>query len=618
MRIRLTLFLTAILLALPTLSAAQPASGDSLSRPRGSADVAETEIRLSHELVPAGTSFRAAIRIRLDNGWHINAHRPTLDYLIGTEISLRERSGISLLSTRYSKPHERDFGFADRAIAVYEGNVPVLATFAVPDTLDPGDYVLRGSLRVQACRGQICLSPANIPLRIPLKVGPKGADAVNANTDFFDKFASDSVFAGRTASGTDAPSPEVVPPGRQGNIAAMFERQGSIWAFLGIFLIGLALNLTPCVYPMLSVTVSLFGGESGNGEIGRSFAMATAYVLGIAFMYSVLGVAAAYTGSLFGSWLQNPWVTAGIGVLMLGLALSMFGLYELRMPRNIRQKLGGMGGTTGAVGHFLSGLAVGVFAAPCIGPPVVALLAFVGSQGDPLFGFAAFFVLSLGLGLPYLLLGTFSGLLAGLPQSGSWMVWVKKVFGIILLGVAAFYLALAVYPAYAVYTVPVVLLGGGIYLGFLEDTENGSRIFRYSRWGVAAAAIVAGVLFVQNLRKPAMHWEPYSPEKLEQARAGGQPVMLDFHADWCIPCHELEHRTYTDPEVKAASAEFKKLKVDLTNYESARSRSIREEYDIRSVPTIVFIGGSGREVEEARITGFVGPEAFVEKVKIAR
>lgn len=618
MRIRLTLVLTAILLALPSLSAAQSASGDSLSRPRGSADVAETEIRLSHELVPAGTNFRAAIMIRLDKGWHINAHRPTLDYLIGTEISLRERSGISLLSTRYPEPHERDFGFADRAIAVYEGDVPLLATFGVPDTLEAGEYILRGNLRAQACKGQICLSPANLALRIPVRVGARDAEAVDANADFVASVASDAVVPGRSAAGTAASSAEEVPAGRAGDIAAMFERQGSFWAFIGIFFIGLALNLTPCVYPMLSVTVSLFGGENGREGVARSFSMASAYVLGIALMYSVLGVAAAYTGSLFGSWLQSPWVTGGIGVLVLGLALSMFGLYELRPPRRMQQKLGGMGGTAGAVGHFLSGLAVGVFAAPCIGPPVVALLAFVGSQGDPLFGFVAFFVLSLGLGLPYLLLGTFSGLLAELPRSGNWMVWVKKVFGVVLIGVAAFYLALALYPAYAVHTVPVVLLGGGIYLGFLEDTESGGGAFRYLKWGVGAAGIAAGLLLVQNLWKPAMEWEPYSPRKLERARAADQSVMLDFHADWCIPCHEMEHRTFTDPEVRAASSGFNKLKVDLTNYESRRSRKLREKYDIRSVPTIVFIGEDGREVKEARITGFTGPEAFVEKMKAAR
>src|SRR5699024_5897907 len=162
-------------------------------------------------------------------------------------------------------------------------------------------------------------------------------------------------------------------------------------------------------------------------------------------------------GELFGSWLQSPWVLAGIGVLMLLLSLSMFGVYELQPPAWMMQKLGKTQQASGYIGHFLSGLLVGVFAAPCIGPPIIALLAFVGAQGSPVFGFSAFFVMALGLGLPYLILGTFSGLLGEMPRSGLWMIWVKQVFGVILVGVALFYVALAFNPEYSMYMVLATL-----------------------------------------------------------------------------------------------------------------------------------------------------------------
>src|SRR5699024_10672922 len=315
--------------------------------------------------------------------------------------------------------------------------------------------------------------------------------------------------------------------------------------FFSIFLIGLALNLTPCVYPMMSVTVSLFGGNESKSSVSTAstFSKALVYVLGIVFMFSALGVMAAFTGELFGSWLQSPWVLAGIGILIFLLSLSMFGLYELQPPAWMMQKLGKTQQTSGYIGHFLSGLLVGVFAAPCIGPPIIALLDFVGAQGSPVFGFFAFFVMALGLGLAYLILGTFSGLLTKMPKSGVWMIWVKQVFGVVLIGVALFYLALAFAPAYSMYVVLATVIVGGIYLGFIERSGNEKGGFRWLKYATGAGALILGFMLFQNLQKEEVQWQKYDASLLEQTN---KPVMLDFYADWCIPCIELDRKTFTD------------------------------------------------------------------------
>ena len=202
-------------------------------------------------------------------------------------------------------------------------------------------------------------------------------------------------------------------------------------ALVGIFISGLALNLTPCVYPMLSVTIALFSHETGRGEkhLGAAFGKALLYVAGMASTYSALGVSAALTGGFFGAAVQNQWVLLALALLMFALALSMFGLYEIQAPSFLLNWIGSKR-RVGFIGIFLSGLFVGVFAAPCIGPPIVALLTFVGQTANPTTGFLVFFVLALGLGFPYLILGTFSGLLTKLPKSGEWLLWVKKVFGV--------------------------------------------------------------------------------------------------------------------------------------------------------------------------------------------
>src|SRR5204863_2129748 len=179
----------------------------------------------------------------------------------------------------------------------------------------------------------------------------------------------------------------------------------------------------------------------------------------------------------FGGVLQSPMVQIGIGLLLAVLSLSMFGLYEFQIPPQLLSRLGGTTATSVA-GTFGSGLLVGVFAAPCVGPPVVALLAVVGAKGDPWFGFLSFFVLALGLGAPYLVLGTFSNLLQTLPRSGDWMEWVKKLFGVVLLAIAAFYVLLGVAPGLVAWVVPVALVAGGGYLGFIVSRAGRRPVFR--------------------------------------------------------------------------------------------------------------------------------------------
>jgi thiol:disulfide interchange protein DsbD len=293
----------------------------------------------------------------------------------------------------------------------------------------------------------------------------------------------------------------------------------------------------------------------------------------------------------------------------------MFGLYELQPPAWMMQKLGKTQQTTGYIGHFLSGLLVGVFAAPCIGPPVIALLAFVGAQGSPVFGFFVFFVMALGLGIPYLFLGTFSGYLNKMPKSGVWMVWVKKLFGVVLVGVALFYLALAFFPHYTMYSVLVTLVAGGIYLGFLESSANDKKIFRWIKYATGITTLIGALLLFQNLQKEGITWQEYDADLIEETN---KPVILDFYADWCIPCIELERQTYTDAEVITSTEDFLLMKVDLTRYDSKQSEKLRKQYDIAGVPTVIFLDSDGNEIREARVVGFLGPEAFLKKVKTAK
>lgn len=603
LQLRLYIFLSfLIFISIPFSGTAQQ-----VTRGVSSADKTNLEVKQSQNVVPAGSEFQVAVLLNLEENWHVNAHEPSMEFLIGTELNIEEIEGLRVVGIQYPQPVTYAFDFAEEPVDVYEEEAPIFVTLFASEDLEAGNYELASNVRIQACDNEVCLAPITVDLTIPVEVTAPGTGFQPLNSSLFEGVE------GASASITD-----ILSARGGGEIAALFDSLGWFWAFAGIFLIGLALNLTPCVYPMLSVTVSLFGSKEGEtNTLSHSFFMASIYVLGIVSMYSVLGVAAAYTGALFGSWLQSPWVLAGIGILIFLLALSMFGLYELQPPSSWMQKLSGTQRKTGGVvGHFFSGLVVGVFAAPCIGPPIIALLAFVGSQGDPLFGFLLFFIMAFGLGFPYLILGTFSGLLSKLPQSGTWMVWVKKLFGVVLVGVALFYLALAFYPAFTLHAVIATLLIGGVYLGFLERSGRGQKSFTRIKWAMGIGCILVGGLLFQNLQKPGIVWEPYTQDNFESARENGTPVIMDFYADWCIPCLELDRVTFTDPDVIDATQEFVRLKVDMTQYDSERSEALREQFEIAGVPTIVFINSNGEEVYDARVVGFLRPDHFLERVQM--
>lgn len=580
-----------------------------------------------------GATVEVAIPFEVMAGWHINAHRPNEDFLIPTGITIGTQGGLTPGAARYPAARQVTLSFSDTPLAVYEGRTTIVVPITVAADAAPGERALTGTLRFQACNDQVCLPPMTVPVRLAVIVSG-GAGVVSASgapepaepaSPPVDSSAAtpDSIAGFETAPPADGGAAAAAAAAGADNLVGnWFQERGTLLAFLFIFLMGLALNLTPCVYPMMGVTVSLFGGGAGSTAAGaggnfRALPRAIIYVLGIAFMYSTLGVVAAMTGGLFGGWLASPWVLGGIGVLLLGMALSMFGLYELQMPSSLLSKLGGATGA-GYVGTFLAGLLVGVFAAPCIGPPIIALLAHVGAKGDPVWGFQAFFVLSLGLGLPYLVLAVFSGLLTRLPRSGSWMDWVKHLFGVILLGVAAFYLTLAFAPHSVGWVVPAALGLGGLYLGFLEPTGRDRIVFRRFKWAVGVAGIVAAALIAFRPAAPAITWEPFSETALGAARTAGRPVVLDFSAEWCVPCHELEEFTFTDSEVVRATAGFVRLKVDLTRFDSPESQELRERFAIAGVPTIVFLDPAGHEVESARVVGFMRAGPFLERVDRAR
>jgi thiol:disulfide interchange protein DsbD len=403
----------------------------------------------------------------------------------------------------------------------------------------------------------------------------------------------------------------------ESELSKVVSESGLLYTFLFIFLGGLALNLTPCVYPLIPITISYCGGQS-EGQKGGLVLRAVLYVLGMSVTYSLLGVLAALSGGLLGSALQNPIVLIFVALVLVGLALSMFGLYEIRVPQSLAM-VGGKN-RSGHIGTLFMGLTVGLIAAPCIGPFVLGLLTYVSELGDPVLGFWMFFVLAMGLGTPFLFLGIFSGAITHLPQSGAWMVWVRNIFGFVLIGMAIYFLE-PLFPDKTIYYFSLAFLAiiAGIYLGWI-DKSKGKAGFMITRNVVGGAFILLGIFLVfptNDTAKENISWQKYTSETLAEAKHSGKPIIIDFFADWCIPCKELDKFTFSDDGIINLSRNFVTIKADLTKYQSDPINHLRKEFNIKGVPTIVFLNSQGKELKELRLIEFEEADEFISRMNKA-
>lgn len=533
---------------------------------------------------PGGEPGTVALEVRLQEGWHVNPPKPSDPYLIPTRIVLDLPQGWAAGEPRFPQPKRVKLEVFDQEVELLEGSFWV----RIPVTVPPGaeEVTLTGFVEAQACNNVSCLPPKKVAFSVAWGslVRPPGETA---------------------------PAASRASIGDQGGVGARFAGASLLLQLVLVFLGGLALNLTPCVYPIIPVTVGFFLNQTGSTR--RTAVLASFYVLGMAITYSTLGVVAALTGKLFGAALQSPWVTAGIVAVVLALAASMFGLWEIRVPTWAAAL---SGGRQGVGGSLVMGLVVGLVAAPCIGPFVLGLLTYVGQKQNVALGFLLFFTLALGLGLPYLFLALSTRSLEKLPHSGAWMEGVRQLFGVLLVALA-FYFARPLLPGFlGDQLLAASLIVGGFYLAVIARPGHEiPAVDRFMR-AVTLALVVAGAwLWPQRAATQAdpLAWERADAATLREAIAAGGPVIVDFYADWCLPCKELDEKTFSHPRVRERLASFRKLKVDLTQV-SEKTEELRKEYRVAGVPTILFFSG-GQEAAHLRLTGFEPPEAFLQRLQ---
>ncbi len=497
------IFRTAVLIMLLAAAAAAPSLAQLFLQ---SGNLVDTDGYASLTVFHPGSTGFIAIKAAIKDDWHINSDSPLDKYLIPTTLAVSTPEGIIVKSILYPVPEMLKLEISDRKMPLYHGTVNFGAIIECSGDIEPGEYTIRAALKYQGCNNMTCLEPATAIEEITVKIG---------TMEELGEMAHDEIFLSPPfVDGRGTPVTAGTEEGDNG-FGDLLEEHGLILAFIFIYLGGLALNLTPCVYPLIPITVSYFGGQAG-GKTSRTFVLTLFYVLGMSITYSVLGTIAATTGGLFGSALQNPWFIMFIAAVLVGLATSMFGLWEFRIPTFLSHRTGQA--KQGRWGALMMGLTVGIVAAPCIGPFVLGLLTYVGETGKPALGFLMFFTLAWGMGTPFIVLGTISGSISKLPQSGYWMVWVKKIFGFILLMMALYFARHILGSTVTNIGYVIIALIAGLTLWPFDHTPQKGRGFTILKaivgaaWLIAAVAILAmpGGPLRAALEHEGIEWEPFS------------------------------------------------------------------------------------------------------------
>jgi thiol:disulfide interchange protein DsbD len=369
---------------------------------------------------------------------------------------------------------------------------------------------------------------------------------------------------------------------------------------------------------MIAITVSVFGARQSKSRLD-AMALSTSFVLGIAAMFTPLGLVAGLTGSLFGSALSNPIVVWAIAAIFMTLAASMFGAFQFVLPSALTNRLAQLGGI-GYTGAFLLGLVSGLIAAPCTGPVLTGILLWIGKSRSAGLGAAVLFAFSIGLGIPFWLVGTFA---VHLPKAGRWMVGVKSFFGIVLATAALYFLKNAVRsmghlanPATSFAVVCAGLITFGIAIGAIHlSFDEGGRVAKV-RKAVGVLSTVAGLfLLIGWIEIPRGHlrWEESELTARERAIGESRPVLIDFTAEWCGACKELARDTFADPSVMAEASRFVAVKVDATEEDDPNIDTIKNKYHVVGLPTVIILGKNGNERQ--RFTEFVPPAQFLEALR---
>lgn len=591
-----------------------------------------TEVQEEPEFLDVHDAFQGIITYKdgvLTTEWEIAEgyylYRPRFHFSVPDELADKITFQEPQFDHAGKIKHDEMFG----EIEVYFHNVtidvPVQSSYS-----GPVEFIVK----FQGCaEAGLCYPPTK--LRETFNVDSNSNAIPNTGTN-------DSDHSTATTSGSETTSAS--DSSSAAGIAALLE-SGGFWGGVALmFVLGIGLTFTPCILPMLPILSSVIVGQK-DMNARKGFTLSTTYVLGMAFTYAVAGYVFGVTGEKFQIIMQDPvvlYVFAGVFVL---LSLSMFGFYELQLPSGLQNRLNDIGNKQqggNTIGVFVMGVIAALVASPCISAPLAGALIYISKTGDPLFGATALLAMGIGIGSPLIILGTTGGNI--MPKAGAWMNSVKALFGVLLLGVAVYLVKHLLPPALLMLIVATMLIIPAIYMGAMHPVENGwPKLWK----GVGIMMMIYGCILLIGLATGGTN--PMRPlEKLAvgsggantglssqttnqgltfhrvrdmaslesalaDAKQAGQPVMVDYYADWCVACIEMEHDAFQNPQVISALNDHRLIQIDLTNNDDANQ--LLDRYGLFGPPSILFFNEKGSEQESARVVGEMKAEEFLNHIE---
>ncbi|MGJ8691025.1 MAG: protein-disulfide reductase DsbD [Thalassotalea sp.] len=490
------------------------------------------------------------------------------------------------------------------------------------------------TVRYQGCAKKgLCYPPTSkkIPLdqvMASLAKSEKTTEVPQANANANDILsglaASDD--SAKNSPATESTNLNNAGQSEQFELADMLAGDSLVVTLIAFFILGLGLSFTPCVFPMYPILTGIIVGQGKSLSNKKAFSLSFFYVQGMAITYTILGIVVALAGAQFQAMFQHPAVLITLSILFIFLALSMFGAFNLALPSSWQNKLNNLSNSQkgGSIfGVMAMGAISGLVASPCTTAPLTGALIFIAESGDILTGAAALYTLSLGMGLPLLVLGSSGGKI--LPKAGNWMNIIKNIFGLLLLAVPIFLLERFIPELAAQILWALLAIAAGSYF-YLANSQTDKTLFHGVRFALIFILLFFGAnklyqtVFPPMMHAPAVELNSFVPvdnlaqlrEEVNKANQAGKTVMVDLYADWCIACKEFEHLTFPKPNVQKALSNTVLLQVDLTETGSTASIELMAEFDVFGLPSILFFDLQGNELINKRVTGFMAADEFTQ------
>ncbi|MDN5278085.1 MAG: thioredoxin:protein disulfide reductase [Clostridiales bacterium] len=497
--------------------------------------------------------------------------------------------------------------FTDEEVQVYAEGAHTFALKFFPDSTEQTSFTIK--VNYQGCSNQTCFFPTSQDFKFHPSIVAKKASAPTSLPQETDTRKVEST--------------GVQTPGGLVDFAATLKDQGIMVVLLLSLLGGLLISLTPCVYPMIPITLSIIGSRDENQSFYKGLGLSATYVAGLSITYALLGLAAATFGAQIRSILQGTVFQAAIAIIFLLLAFSMFDVFMIQAPGSLRNRLGSVK-KAGLFGIFLMGMVSGLMASPCVAAPLAGILAFIAATGSQMLGFLMLLFFAWGMSLPLLLIGAFSGTLNALPKAGEWMNRVKEFYGFLLLGASLYFAQPLIGEPWTELALALVLAAFAAYLGLFsnlpEDSLLSHRVFK--AFGVVTMAVACafaisattkwGCLILPDSQNSVQakqldsFWYYDLAEAKKAAADAKKPIFVDFRADWCTICRELEENVFPRPEISSLLNKMVPVKIDATKPDK-KTEELISRYSVVGLPTLLLLSPDGEEFVQIRMVGDISP-----------